>query len=326
MIAPLAKFIDRSALQTVRAIRLNSARKRPVTESDSKLEEALKFLNGPDFIPPESQPARVEWNESVNFHFLTPRPSDTPQNNVAHGRLYRCTKDWQKHPAIILLHGAGDFVNHRLRFPLLIPRCARAKFNAATLVLPYHFQRRRRPSGTLDHLRRAEAMAQGVAEIRALVGWLLAAGCPGVALWGVSLGGWLAGLAACHDARLAVPGVRMKIYNGKDRSRGGESLQTQYATYEALNRTPLNLTLNRPLIPSNNILLMESTYDLFVGTEAIEGLWQKWGQPEIWRLPHGHISWMFAPGLTGRVLRWLSPRLACPPLRHDQTKLPDNAG
>jgi hypothetical protein len=160
MIAPLAKFIDWSALQAVRAIRLNSARKRPVAESNSKLEEALKFLSGSDFIPPESQPARVEWNESVNFHFLTPRPGDTPQNNVAHGRLYRCAKDWRKHPAIILLHGAGDYVNHRLRFPLLIPRCARAEFNAATLVLPYHFQRRRRPSGALDHLRRAEATAQ----------------------------------------------------------------------------------------------------------------------------------------------------------------------
>jgi pimeloyl-ACP methyl ester carboxylesterase len=314
MIAPLAKFIDWSAQQAVRAIRLNLARKRPVAESDSKLEEALKFLSGSDFIPPESQPARVEWNESVNFHFLTPRPSDTPQNNVAHGRLYRCAKDWRKHPAIILLHGAGDFVNHRLRFPLLIPRCARAEFNAATLVLPYHFQRRRRPSGALDHLRRAEATAQGVTEIRALVGWLLAEGCPSVALWGISLGGWLTGLAACHDARLAavvltVPGVRMKISNAQGRSLGGDSLQAQHAACEALNRTPLNLALNRPVIASKNILLMKGTYDLFVGTEAIEDLWQKWGQPEIWRLPHGHISWMFAPGLTGRVLDWLAPRL-----------------
>jgi len=38
----------------------------------------------------------------------------------------------------------------------------------------------------------------------------------------------------------------------------------------------------------------------------------EWGKPEIWRLPHGHISWMGAPGLTGRVLRWLSPRLSKP--------------
>jgi hypothetical protein len=38
-------------------------------------------------------------------------------------------------------------------------------------------------------------------------------------------------------------------------------------------------------------------------------LWQRWGQPEIWRLPHGHISGLFVPGLTGRVFDWLAPRL-----------------
>jgi hypothetical protein len=59
-------------------------------------------------------------------------------------------------------------------------------------------------------------------------------------------------------------------------------------------------------------LLIQGRYDLFVEADQTEELWQKWGQPDFWRLPHGHISWMFAPGLTGRVLRWLSPRLNKP--------------
>jgi hypothetical protein len=46
-----------------------------------------------------------------------------------------------------------------------------------------------------------------------------------------------------------------------------------------------------------------------VEAEQTEELWQKWGQPEIWRLPHCHISWMFKPGFTGRVLDWLASRL-----------------
>jgi alpha-beta hydrolase superfamily lysophospholipase len=59
----------------------------------------------------------------------------------------------------------------------------------------------------------AEAVAQAIAEIRALTGWLLQEGCPAVALWGVSMGGWLAGLTVCRDARLSavvmtVPTVR----------------------------------------------------------------------------------------------------------------------
>ena len=49
--------------------------------------------------------------------------------------------------------------------------------------------------------------------------------------------------------------------------------------------------------------------ELLVEAEQTEELWQKWKQPEIWRLPHGHISLALLPGLTGRVLRWLTPRL-----------------
>ena len=64
-----------------------------------------------------------------------------------------------------------------------------------------------------------------------------------------------------------------------------------------------------PVIPKENILLIEGIYDLFGDPQPIEELWQKWEQPEIWRLPHGHISALFVPGLTGRVLRWLAPRL-----------------
>ena len=58
-----------------------------------------------------------------------------------------------------------------------------------------------------------------------------------------------------------------------------------------------------------------------VEAEQTEELWQKWKQPEIWRLPHGHISWMGAPGLTGRVLHWLSPRLNKPAVGGTQTLL-----
>jgi hypothetical protein len=88
-----------------------------------------------------------------------------------------------------------------------------------------------------------------------------------------------------------------------------EAWQGQRAALEALNLTPFNLTLARPAIPKDSILLIESIHDLRVPKEAIEDLWQAWGRPDIWRLPHGHVSWMGAPGLTGRVLRWLAPRL-----------------
>jgi pimeloyl-ACP methyl ester carboxylesterase len=314
MIAPLAKFIDWSALQF--AATLPSIRK--CARGDSKLTEAVEFLNGPNFIPAESKSAELEFTSIIHFTFPSPRPCEFAENNIVYGRLYRRAKDWQKFPTIIYLHGGGDFVSHRFGFPHKVPAIHRAGFNAATLAAPYHFQRRVGRIEAFDHLRVAEAFGQGVAEIRALTGWLLDQGCPSVALFGFSLGGWLAGLTATRDNRLkavilALPGVRRDY-----RATRGEcvlwtpmrkALEKQKAAGEALDKTPMNLTLSQPVIPKENILLIQGRYDLLVEAEQTEELWQKWKHPEIWRLPHGHISWMLAPGLTSRVLHWLAPRL-----------------
>jgi hypothetical protein len=76
-----------------------------------------------------------------------------------------------------------------------------------------------------------------------------------------------------------------------------------------MDTTRLNLTLSTPVIPKENILLIVGIHDLFAAGQPYEELWQKWQQPEIWRLPHGHASGQLRLGLMGRVLRWMAPRL-----------------
>ena len=206
---------------------------------------------------------------------------------------------------------------------LFARRCVRAGFNAATLELPFHFQRRSRGHGGLHgpyFLKLVEMRAQAVAEIRALTGWLLEQGCSAVALWGASYGGWLAGLTACRGARpvavvMAVPGIRMKsVFSDRIMRRGiRQAWQAQRAARERLDLTAMNLVSLRPLIPRQNILLIEGVYDVLA--EPTEELWHQWGQPEIWRVPHGHFSFSLigAPCLmASSVLRWLSPRLTVP--------------
>jgi hypothetical protein len=100
MIGPLAKLIDWSAIQVL-------VQMPPGNGGSPQLEEALQFLKGPDFIPAESQPARVEFNGQLHFHFPTPRPGDFAENNVVYGGLYRCAERWQERPVIILPHGGG---------------------------------------------------------------------------------------------------------------------------------------------------------------------------------------------------------------------------
>ena len=312
MIAPLAKLIEWASVQA-------RFTKMPHPDGDLGLDEAIQFLNGTDFMPAESQPAELVFDNASHFHFPTPRPGAFAENNVAYGRLYRCAERWQKRPAIILLHGRNDSFSYQFGFPMVARLCKQAEFNAATLVLPYHFQRRpkqMRGWGGPNHMQIAEATAQGIAEIRALMGWLLKKGCTAVALWGISMGGHFVGWVASCDARLAaavlaVPGVGVN-YSITDRivwRRVREAMRRQRPTFERLNLTPVNLTLLQPAIPRKNILLIEAIHDLCAPKEDIERLWQAWGQPDIWRLPHGHHSWRFVPGLTDRVLDWLSPRL-----------------
>jgi len=324
MTPSLAKWIDWLTLQLI------FLRRTPRDGGNQRLEEALQFLNGPDFIPAASPPAQVKFDQHPNrtrqFRFATPQPCEFAENNLVYGRLYPCGERWQKRPVVVLLHGGGKYaiVMYRFLFPLIARHCNRAGFNAATLVAPYHFQRR--PAQTealshLDYLRGAKSTGQAVAEIRALTGWLLQEGCPAVALWGSSYGGWLAGLVACHDSRLAAvvlakPSVRPRASFARwiVRRRLREALKRQAAARAKLGATPLNLTTSQPVIPKANVLLIESIYDCFVPKEHIEELWQAWRQPEIWRVPHGHVSLsLMAPGFTSRVLRWLAPRLNAPP-------------
>ena len=168
-----------------------------------------------------------------------------------------------------------------------------------------------------DYLEMAKTYAQAVNEIRSLSGWLLAQGCPGVALVGVSLGGYLAGMTACHDARLAamvmiMPAARMGLLSSQLEPVGGRhvraAIRRRRAAFEELDRTPLNLTLARPAIANEKGLLIEGVRDLMATGSPIE-LWLSWDQPEIWRLPHGHISTALTalmPGLSGRVLHPLN--------------------
>jgi hypothetical protein len=302
----------------------------PAKEYGWTLEEALRFLKSPDFVPIESQPARVEFNGPLHFRFPTPQPCEFPENNVVHGRLYRCGEQRREQPVIILLPGYNDSASYKLRFPLIGRLCNRAGFNVATLVLPYHFQRWPPQLSEFDPgdcVFWARRTTQGIAEIRALTGWLLREGCPAVALWSYSLGACEAGLTVSHDARLAAvvmacPRVcfRPAVEQLALRPRIQRRLQTVRALCEPLNLTPMNLKRIRPAIPREKILLIEGIHDSICSKEDIEDLWRAWGQPDISRLPHGHVAigCGFVPGLPGSVLHWLAPRLEEPAVQTGQ--------
>jgi pimeloyl-ACP methyl ester carboxylesterase len=320
MFAFLAKLIDWSIFQGV-ALRMPRG-----YAQNPRLEQALQLLNRPDFIATESHPARLDFEtqkSGVRFRFPRPQPSRHAENNVVYGRLYRCTGEWQKRPVVVLLHGWAD-ISYQTRFAWLARRCNRAGLNATSLMAPYHFQRRPRTTESTGHpdcFLLAEAASQAVAEIRSLTGWLLGEGCPAVALWGFSQGAWYAGMTVCRDPRLAVvvlaaPCARMNPWLEQVAISPRIRAQSQrgprnMCEFECLNQTPLNLTLSQPAITPAKIVLIEGIYDLGIPKEDLEDLWQAWGQPNIWRLRHGHVTICsgVVPGLEKRVIRWLAQTL-----------------
>ncbi len=309
--AGLCRLIDWSA------IRFAAAHMAQPDGRDPHLAGARQLIDSPDFIPAEAEAAKVEFTGEIGFQFATPRPGPWAENNMAHGRLYRCAQRWRERPTVLLLHGWNDVMDHYFRFPLMARQFNRNGLNAATLTAPFHFERRPRQLGAWgnflcpDILRTVEAAGQAVAETRAFAQWLRQEGCPATGLFGVSLGGWLAGLAACHDARfscaaLLAPVARLDRMVEEAAFCRGLRLALQGESAPA---GRLNLTEGRPAAGRENILLIEAIHDSFVPRETMEELWRAWGQPEMWRLRHGHISVLGAPGLNGRIVRWMGPRL-----------------
>ena len=91
MITSLSKLLDWSAIQRVSLMMPSDFMERP------RLEEALEFLRGPEFIPDENQAARVEFDpggSGLHFRFASPRPGICAETNIVYGRLYRCSGRW----------------------------------------------------------------------------------------------------------------------------------------------------------------------------------------------------------------------------------------
>jgi pimeloyl-ACP methyl ester carboxylesterase len=279
------------------------------------VEEAEIMLHQTDFFAADIATPDLTFETQHTFRFASPRPSPWPENNVVVGRLYRCLhQPWQECPTVVMLHGWNAELGYQLAFPGLAGKFNRLGFNAAMIELPYHGRRKPRApdavknflSDDLVHI--LDGTRQALTDARALISWLERQGCRRFGVWGISLGAWLAGILACHDPRvyaaaLSTPVARM------------DRLVAEVDFCEPIRKRlngakvrldPLNLVAHKPLIPPDRIFIVESAYDLFAPLDTIEELWERWGQTQILRTRHGHISAMMSPFVTRRTIRWLA--------------------
>jgi hypothetical protein len=283
--------------------------------TDEHVTAAQSLLDAPDFFCDFVEaPCDLRFESEREFTFASALKTPWLENNLVHGRLFRCVKHWRDQPVVILLHGWNAEAGYRVLFPYLARRLVRAGVNVAMIELPYHCQRK--PRGT-DAVRNflsddlesvVEATRQSIADIRAMLAWLTAQGCPRVGLWGISLGAWLSGLVACADARTSF-GVLMTPVSRMDRVIA--ELDFCKPIRRRLNGTSirldrLNLVAHRPRPFPDDLLIIQSAHDLFAPAETVEELWCAWNKPEMWRVMHGHISILMSAPMMERTVNWVA--------------------
>jgi dienelactone hydrolase len=153
-----------------------------------------------------------------------------------------------------------------------------------------------------------EATRQAIADTRALVRWLREQGSPSVGVCGFSLGGWIAGLVACSEPDLDSAVLATPIVN-IERTIAELPFCAPIRRSLAAHSIPLDrlgLLSHQLTLDPANVLLLESSYDLFVPANTVEELWSHWGKPNIWRVPHGHISIWLSPRLLLKMTAWIA--------------------
>ena len=300
-------------------IRAAASRLPRATGADPHYDEARRLLESPDFFGEKTPAMEIAFTGGKNFQFRSPIETACHENNLVTGRISRCGKHWRNRPGVVLLHGWNDRWGYRYRFPWLARRFNRRGINSVMFELPYHFQRRARQGAGRNFIsedlgRTMEAVHQALAEINSMVTWLYEQGCPRVSLMGLSLGGWLAGLTACHNPRISCAALVTPVSR---MDRMIDEVAFCAPLRQALKSKPmdlgrLNLTSHKPKLGRGAMLLVVAEHDLFVPADTTQELWEAWGNPELWSLPHGHISILTSSSMMKRATKWIGLRMKIP--------------
>ncbi|MCZ6714809.1 MAG: prolyl oligopeptidase family serine peptidase [Deltaproteobacteria bacterium] len=186
--------------------------------------------------------------------------------------------------------------------------------NVAIPVFPFHGPRqvgRRSGDGFLrgDVLDTVHAQAQAVWDVRRLIGWLHRQDAPGIAVYGLSLGGYTAGLVAGLEPDLdcVIAGIPASDWVGLMRSHTSETivrathhLGFPWEKVEELLRVVSPLALPPRVAPSRRFLFA-GTADRLAPPEQAQSLWNHWGRPRLAWYHGSHVSFWIEPKVKALV-------------------------
>lgn len=260
-----------------------------------KLEDYHAEPPEPPVSPPPDQAGLQTW--------ASPCPGPFEENNQVRVRFFPSRKGWEA-PTVLFLHAlmsasVRGYVGWAQKFNAL-------GWNACFIELPFHYGKT--PRGYLngelaissDLVRTAEAIRQGVAEVRQVLKLLRRHGGHRFGLWATSYGGWIGGVTAALEADweflLFITPV-VDVDHAIWESTASVELRRQLhraGIERSMTRPMMSLTSPsrmRPRIEGERILVGGGHYDQMVDPAHLTSLESSWPGTKTYFLPQGHFGY-----------------------------------
>ena len=183
--------------------------------------------------------------------------------------------------------------------------------NVAMPVLPLHGARRiTRVSGeaflSFDLMNTVHGLAQSLWDIRRIISWVRAQHAPMLALYGVSLGGYVAGLLAgiVDDIDAVIAGIPVSDFPSLFLHQAPHHMRLRAVENEVLDGnaeivhrvvSPLAFT---PKVPADRRFIFAGLGDRMAPPEQALTLWRHWDEPEICWYAGNHVGYLWSRQVT----------------------------
>jgi len=259
----------------------------------------------------ESKPAvnRIHDLRIATLSWRSPIKTEFPANNTAHLDFFRQdARTWTKAPTVFLLHSLmSSSPNGYHRWA---ERFNELGWNACFFHLPYHFSRV--PTGywngelaiTPDLIRNAEALRQGVIELRQIMKSLREQGCHEFGVLATSYGGWIGALLTLVESDFRFVALMSPIVNIEHaiwQSPAARRIRrelVQANIERALIARHFHLSSpvhGRPVCDPTRILFVTGEFDSIAPPAEIEAIHQTWRGSELLRVRQGHFGHRMMP-------------------------------
>lgn len=218
-------------------------------------------------------------------------------------------------PWLIAIHGFGTGATFADLITFRAPHLHHdLGWNIAAIVLPVHGSRRPSRVGgeeflSFDMMNAVHAIAQSVWDIRRLISWVRSRDPEAMAMYGVSLGGYLASLMTCFEGDLdaVIAGIPVSDFPSLLGHQAPAHVQRRatehgilHGNAEVVHRVVSPLAMH-PLVPKERRFIFAGLGDRMAVPSQAHALWEHWDQPTISWFPGNHVGYLWSAKVGGFV-------------------------